>query len=277
MTNPVDSARSGRARLAGAVTLGNALCGLIGCVALIAPGLPFTRAFGVAAGCVFAGFAVDRIDGTLARRLGVDTPFGAQIDSLCDVLSFGLLPAVLIVAPALRAPSSMAVAARICLAMGYLAAALVRLARFTLAATGVPGAAPAVRLIVAGEPRYHGLPSSAAAMAVASVTLLEVFGTGGAVVRLAAIPPLGNQQWLTLALCMAAAVAMLQPWPYVDPLRAFRSGYWPRWLLVVLVAVGIIAGPFVAMGLFAVGYLPTGPFTARRLPAAGPLVQEEGS
>ncbi len=43
-------------------------------------------------GCLIA----DILDGAIARKLGVDSPLGVQLDSLADMVSFGLLPAVLI-------------------------------------------------------------------------------------------------------------------------------------------------------------------------------------
>jgi len=255
---------NGRVVFVSAVTLGNALCGLLGCAALMLAASSFTRSIALAAGCVFAGFVLDRLDGTLARRLGVSSPLGAQLDSLCDVLSFGLLPALLIVAPALPDSSPAIVMVRIVVAMAYLAAAIVRLARFTLAATDVPGAAPMLPISIAGERHYRGLPSPAAAMAVAAVVLLEVFGTYGTMVEGAPLPSLSGHAWLTLLAGVAAAIAMVKPWPYADPPRAFVSGQWPRLLLVVLIAIGVAAGPFTAMTAFAFAYLVTGPILARR-------------
>ena len=256
-----------KAMMVSAVTLGNALCGLLGGVALMrvaaAPIEPSTRSIGLAAACIFAGFVLDRIDGTLARRFGVDSPFGAQLDSLCDVLSFGLLPALLLIAPA---PPSVT---RLAIAMIYLASAIARLSRFTLAATNAPGADPMPRPIINGDQHYHGLPSPAAAMVVASVVLLEAFGSYGAMFDLAVLAPpdLAGHGWFTILLTIAAAIAMVQPWPYADPPRAFVSGRWPRLLLVALIAIGVVAGPFAAMSLFAVGYLATGPILSRRVDA----------
>jgi CDP-diacylglycerol--serine O-phosphatidyltransferase len=252
-----------KATLVSAVTLGNALCGLLGGVALMRLDTAHARSIGLAAACVFAGFVLDRLDGTLARRLGVESPFGAQLDSLCDVLSFGLLPALLLIA---AAPDNLA---RIAIALIYLAAAIVRLSRFTLAATNAPGVDPMPRPVINGDRHYHGLPSPAAAMIVASAVLLEVFGPRGAMFDLAAFAPLavGGHGWLSLLLTLAAAIAMVMPWPYADPPRAFVTGRWPRLLLVALVAIGVVAGPFAAMTLFAAGYLATGPILSRRADA----------
>src|SRR4029453_18940620 len=42
------------------------------------------------AACLVACVAFDGLDGALARKLGVSSPFGAQMDSLADMCSFGL-------------------------------------------------------------------------------------------------------------------------------------------------------------------------------------------
>lgn len=44
--------------------------------------------------CGMATVPCDLIDGALARRLGLQSRFGASLDSLADAISFGLLPAV---------------------------------------------------------------------------------------------------------------------------------------------------------------------------------------
>jgi len=39
---------------------------------------------------------MDRFDGTLARKFDVESDFGKELDSLCDLISFGVAPSVLI-------------------------------------------------------------------------------------------------------------------------------------------------------------------------------------
>ena len=38
---------------------------------------------------------MDRLDGKLARKLDVESDFGKELDSLCDLISFGVAPAIL--------------------------------------------------------------------------------------------------------------------------------------------------------------------------------------
>ncbi|MGE4273197.1 MAG: CDP-diacylglycerol--serine O-phosphatidyltransferase [Desulfitobacterium sp.] len=49
----------------------------------------------VAAGLIILSVLMDSMDGKVARRLSVSTDFGKELDSLCDVVSFGVAPAIL--------------------------------------------------------------------------------------------------------------------------------------------------------------------------------------
>jgi CDP-diacylglycerol--serine O-phosphatidyltransferase len=71
------------------LTLSNLLMGTIAILATFQPN--FLLVMYLIGGCLLA----DIMDGALARKLGVDGPLGIQLDSLADVVSFGVLPAVL--------------------------------------------------------------------------------------------------------------------------------------------------------------------------------------
>ena len=49
-----------------------------------------------AAWCVVLAAVFDFFDGLVARALGVSSPIGKDLDSLADVISFGLAPSVLV-------------------------------------------------------------------------------------------------------------------------------------------------------------------------------------
>ena len=66
----------------------NLLCGTLGIVAVF-EGWALPAAYFVWVACVF-----DFLDGFSARALKVSSPIGKELDSLADVISFGLLPAV---------------------------------------------------------------------------------------------------------------------------------------------------------------------------------------
>ncbi|MFX3624473.1 MAG: CDP-diacylglycerol--serine O-phosphatidyltransferase [Ectobacillus sp.] len=45
---------------------------------------------------IFAAALSDRFDGMIARKLGIESELGKQLDSLCDLVSFGVAPALLL-------------------------------------------------------------------------------------------------------------------------------------------------------------------------------------
>jgi CDP-diacylglycerol--serine O-phosphatidyltransferase len=76
--------------LPNALTCGNLLMGCIGIIFTIHEGA-FYAAWFVWAACVF-----DFLDGFVARALKVSSPIGKELDSLADVVSFGVLPAIML-------------------------------------------------------------------------------------------------------------------------------------------------------------------------------------
>jgi CDP-diacylglycerol--serine O-phosphatidyltransferase len=84
---------------------------------------------------IFAMF-FDIIDGRVARLTKTQSAFGMQLDSLADVISFGVAPAVLVHAWALADTGPVALFA--CFA--YVACGAIRLARFNVINTGSDGA-----------------------------------------------------------------------------------------------------------------------------------------
>jgi CDP-diacylglycerol--serine O-phosphatidyltransferase len=72
------------------LTCANLVCGCLGILSL-SGGEPAQAAYYVWAACIF-----DFFDGFAARWLGVSSPIGKELDSLADVVSFGVLPAFVI-------------------------------------------------------------------------------------------------------------------------------------------------------------------------------------
>jgi CDP-diacylglycerol--serine O-phosphatidyltransferase len=123
-------------------TLGNMFCGYA-CVVYALRG-----DYGTAA--PFIGFAIllDMLDGRIARLTGSASAFGLEFDSLADVISFGIAPAILVFAWGLSPLGRIGWAAGFL----YLTGAAMRLARFNI--QSAQGA----------DKRYFaGLPSPAAA------------------------------------------------------------------------------------------------------------------
>ncbi len=69
------------------ITLGNLFCG---CIAIAHHSLEWSCFF------IFLAAVLDFFDGLVARLLNVTSPLGKQLDSLADVVSFGVAPAFLL-------------------------------------------------------------------------------------------------------------------------------------------------------------------------------------
>ena len=76
------------------LTLGNGTCGLMSiAVSTSAPsGLGVTAAAFYAGVLIYAGMLFDTLDGHVARLAKQTSEFGRQLDSLCDVITFGVAP-----------------------------------------------------------------------------------------------------------------------------------------------------------------------------------------
>lgn len=117
---------------------------------------------------VFLGMLCDAFDGRIARWMRVTSPFGAQVDSLADMVTFGVVPALL--AKAVLDEGFPMLPGRVALAMCavYTLGACLRLARYNVESGAVAaGAGPHVTRT------FRGLPSPAAAGTVAALALLQ--------------------------------------------------------------------------------------------------------
>ena len=79
------------------LTLGNAVCGFgaITFAAKVGPESLEARELFIAAILIYLAMLFDMLDGRAARWAKHTTDFGAQLDSLCDAVSFGIAPAFL--------------------------------------------------------------------------------------------------------------------------------------------------------------------------------------
>ncbi len=84
---------------------------------------------------IIFGMFFDTVDGRVARLTRTQSAFGLQLDSLADVITFGVAPAVLVHSWSLAPLGGLATAA--CFA--YVACGAVRLARFNVLATSRDG------------------------------------------------------------------------------------------------------------------------------------------
>jgi CDP-diacylglycerol--serine O-phosphatidyltransferase len=111
---------------------------------------------------IFGSCLFDLLDGRLARMGGQDSPFGREFDSLADIISFGMAPAMLLSRAVLFPLGNLGWA----IALIYLVCGAMRLARFNCLAA-LPKRAGASN-------DFRGLPIPMAAGFIASVTFLLI-------------------------------------------------------------------------------------------------------
>ena len=161
----------------------------------------------VAAKTIGFGFILDGLDGRIARMTNTTSEFGRELDSLADIISFGIAPAILayvwgvqFVTDSLAATSlDQLQRAGKFVSFLFLVCGAARLARFNIQKNPVPKnpGAPDRKYFV-------GLPSPAAAGVVASV----VYATGST--------PLTSALWSTAWVSLLAVLAflMVSTWRY---------------------------------------------------------------
>src|SRR6201989_3047858 len=110
---------------------------------------------------IFVAMVLDSLDGRVARLTKTQSAFGAEYDSLSDMVSFGAAPALVVYEWALRGLGKLGWVA----AFVYMAGAALRLARFN------------TMLEVADKRYFQGLPSpSAAALVAGFVWIVDDYG-----------------------------------------------------------------------------------------------------
>lgn len=103
-------------------TVGNLFAGFFAVIATL------QGRYDHAAIAIGIAIVLDGLDGRVARMAGATSDFGLQLDSLADVISFGLAPAILVYAWGLRDLGDLARLA----AFVYLVCGAMRLARFNI-------------------------------------------------------------------------------------------------------------------------------------------------
>jgi len=139
--------------------------------------------FDQSAAAIFVAMVLDGLDGRVARLTKTQSAFGAEYDSLADVISFGAAPALIVYEWTLRGMGKLGWIA----AFVYVAGAALRLARFN------------TLLEVADKRWFQGMPSPAAAALVAGfVFVMDDYG----------IDPDGVR-WVALAVTLFAGLTMV--------------------------------------------------------------------
>ena len=138
-------------------TTGNVFCGFYAFVAVL------NEQFYFAAWAIVAGMIFDGLDGRIARLTKTTSAFGEQYDSLADIITFGMAPALLAYSWVLKPFGRLGWMA----AFLFLLCATLRLARFNVTN-------PEIR-----SEHFVGLPSPASAVVIASIVIAfeDLFAT----------------------------------------------------------------------------------------------------
>jgi CDP-diacylglycerol--serine O-phosphatidyltransferase len=232
------------------LTLGNLICGF-GSITISAKlvqsdnTLPFLALLGttaaregqgllIAAVLIYVAMIFDAFDGTVARLTNQTSEFGANLDSLCDIVSFGIAPAFLMLQfTRIYAPHSLweepdngLQRLLFVIAALYAVCAALRLARFNSEIDEEDTHA-----------EFSGLPSPAAASVVASIPisyLLLVRSTGEA--NMAVTDWAGQELQLVLPLVtLAVACLMVSRIRYVHAVNHLLRGRRGRAHMIKLV------------------------------------------
>jgi len=182
---------------------------------------------------LFIGVAMvlDTLDGFFARLTNASTAFGVQLDSLADMVSFGLAPAVLAFTWGLEPLERLGWAAGFI----YIAATAMRLARFN------------IQTAVVTDKRYFvGMPSPPAAAIIASTVYLYPYGLQD---RGISLP--------VLAMVLVPALLMVSTFRFRS-VKAIDLGWRRSYLVLFLCAVAlalIATHPRIALVVLAYTYL----------------------
>ncbi len=144
----------GRLNWPNAVTLGGVASALFACV------LSYQGQLGAAFACLIATSMCDLFDGVLARKLGAteqDRALGSQLDTLADVIGYGVAPIIVLLHAGFGSPAHIGVM------LLYVGCAVMRLAYFNVYGVKTVG----------NWQFYTGLPVAYIAIALPAVFILR--------------------------------------------------------------------------------------------------------
>ena len=211
--------------LPNAITLAALFSGFYGIV------MAMNGRFEAACIAILIAAVLDSLDGRVARMTNSQSAFGEQMDSLCDMVSFGAAPALIVYIWALKDLGK----AGWIPAFVYIAGAALRLARFN------------VNIGVVDKRFFQGLPSPAAAAIVMS--LIWVMDDAG--IREAS--KIDWLAWSAFAVTLFAGLSMVTNAPFYS-FKVVGGRSTVPFIVLVAIAVGIalvaLDPPRVLFGIF---------------------------
>ncbi|WP_134702163.1 CDP-diacylglycerol--serine O-phosphatidyltransferase [Ammoniphilus sp. YIM 78166] len=185
------------------LTVGNLFLGIVAILLAFQPDYKYVD---YAAIMVIIGMLLDGLDGRMARLLNAQSEFGKELDSLSDVITFGVAPAFIMYVAAFQEMGMMAV---FIVAIFPICGAL-RLARFNVQTGGSPG-------------YFVGLPITAA---------------GGVLATLALYNNLFSPVYLSVAMLLLSYLMISKiKYPNFKKVGIPKSAYWIAPILIIVVAV----------------------------------------
>ena len=244
------------------LTAGNLLCGFFA-ILTIFKGMKLGDGTPEAFDCyqqatyfIFAACIFDLLDGRVARMCKSDGPFGREFDSIADVVSFGIAPAMLLARAVLfKLPVPYLGDA---IAVLYLLCAALRLARFNCMAAAPKKENQSMDFV--------GLPVPMAAGAVVSTMYLVIDLTCNRNLEIAFI-------WqVVMAVCMTVVSLLMMSrviYPSFKHVNFEKRGTIMAMLMAILSVVALIVFPWIAPAVIVLFYLLYGlivrPFLTRRM------------
>lgn len=182
--------------------------------------------FEKAAVAIFIAMILDGLDGRVARLTHTQSAFGAEYDSLSDMVCFGVAPALVVYEWALMSLGRIGWIA----AFIYCAGAALRLARFN------------TMLDVIDKRYFQGLPSpSAAALVVGFVWVMIDLGVQGM-----------DARWFAVAITVLAGLSMVSNIPFYSFKDINLKKSVPFIFVLALVLVFAVISSYPAEVLFAI-------------------------
>jgi CDP-diacylglycerol--serine O-phosphatidyltransferase len=212
-----------------------------------------TGHFEVAAVMIIVAFLCDGLDGRIARASRTSSQFGVEYDSLSDVVAFGVAPAMLAFAWALKPIGSIGIA------VGglYVLCGALRLARFN------------VQTATADKSRFVGIPIPGAALMIASTALAYSYFDFDSPRTLCTL-------MVPVTLALGGLMISRVPYPSFKAIKLEKRAQIELVITMMIVAAMLFAVPQLTAFLLSAAYVLSGPalmIRGERLSAKMPVLR----